>query len=173
MCLVFLNPSSSLHSCWFNYKEAFLANLNYTPEVWNLKKKLEKEIPFGNHHFQIPCETLITLEVYVRLSLQNPLFFWCSFCQLLKVGHTCHLPQILGQKFQEASPPILPSSWIRVRPNQVLLGSPGRGRSLATLSSLPILRVKSKDVHLFFSQGDFVPTQKKNEFNYNPNIHYL
>ena len=45
------------------YKTLFIVRINdrYTPLKLNMEPEnqpLEKEIPFGNHHFQIPCLTL-------------------------------------------------------------------------------------------------------------------
>ena len=53
------------------------ANLS-TPPKFNMEAKnqtLEKEIPFGNHHFQVPC---LSLGVYIKPSMQLQDNQWTS-----------------------------------------------------------------------------------------------
>ena len=59
-----------------------------------------------------------------------------------------------GKTFQKASP--------HSPPIASLAGLPLRGRSLATLSSLPILRPKSKDFVPFLSQRVLLPQKWRN-----------
>jgi len=43
----------------FSYKNPKNKHFEATPLKFNMepeKKSLEKEIPFGNHHFQVPCQ---------------------------------------------------------------------------------------------------------------------
>ena len=68
-----IQPSTSANSGWLNFsrvggigkfriQNVFLKmshrNLTYTPPKFNMEpenKSLEKERPFGNHDFQVPC----------------------------------------------------------------------------------------------------------------------
>ena len=39
------------------WPQVYWHNDGYTPRnwTWNTEKKTEKEVPLGNHHFQVPC----------------------------------------------------------------------------------------------------------------------
>ena len=131
---------------------------------------LEKEIPFGNHHFQISCETLITLEVYVRLSLQNP-HFLVFFLSTVKGGPYMSFAPDFGAKifwgknFRRLPPPFSPHHGFEFVRNQVLLGSP-RTRTL-TGNTLVFAHPEGEveGCPPFFLSGRFCShPKKKNEF---------